>query len=168
MKESPPSRSTVTLVIGLFVSISICFIAAGIGGWVTGSSVDGWFASVNKPTWNPPNWVFGPVWSTLYLMMAISAWLVWKDSSLKNSRTALGWFAVQLVLNVLWSVLFFGLQQPGWAVVEIAGLWVSILVTILLFAKSSRLAAGLMTPYLLWVSFASYLNYTIWLLNRSA
>ncbi|MCL4119605.1 UNVERIFIED_CONTAM: hypothetical protein GTU68_060950 [Idotea baltica] len=130
-----------------------------------GSVGSDWFVELNKPAWNPPNWIFGPVWSWLYLMMAIAAWLVWRESSLLKSRLALGWFGFHLILNILWSVLFFGLQQPGWAALEIVILWVSILVSIVLFSRHSKLAAGLLVPYLLWVTFASVLNYTIWSLN---
>ena len=159
-------RSKATLAIGLVVSIALCFFAAGIGGWATAGSVDSeWFVTLNKPSWNPPNWLFGPVWSALYLMMGIAAWLVWMRSEPGKSMFALGWFGFHLMLNVLWSVLFFGLQQPGWSAVEIVLLWCSIVVSIVLFYRHSRLAAGLLVPYLMWVTFASYLNYTIWSLN---
>jgi tryptophan-rich sensory protein len=164
-QESQPYSKT-SLVLGLAVSIVVCFSAAAIGGLATSSSVNGWFAGINKPSWNPPNWIFGPVWSTLYLMMSIAAWLVWKNSGIQNAKLALGWFVFQLLLNVLWSVLFFGLQQPGWAVIEIVGLWFSIVITIVLFLQHSKLAAALLVPYLLWVTFATYLNYSIWILNR--
>ncbi len=161
-----PSRTTPALAIGLVVSIVVCFSAAAIGGIATTSSVGGWYAEIDKPTWNPPDWIFGPVWTLLYLMMAISAWLVWKNSTLESSRFALGWFAFHLLLNVLWSVLFFGLQQPGWAVAEIIILWISIVITIALFYGHSKLAAGLLVPYLCWVTFAAVLNYSIWSLNQ--
>ncbi len=159
------SRSAGVLVIGLMVSIALCFLAGGIGSIATTSSVNGWFAEVNKPTWNPPNWIFGPVWSTLFLMMGVSAWLVWKQAGFQNAKFELGWFAFHLLLNILWSVLFFGLQQMGWACVEIVVLWLSIAATMVLFYRHSKLAAGLLIPYLLWVSFAAFLNYTIWRLN---
>ena len=165
-QESQPHSKT-SLALGLAVSIVVCFSAAAIGGLATSSSVDGWFAGVNKPSWNPPNWIFGPVWSTLYLMMSIAAWLVWKNAGIQNAKIALGWFVFQLLLNVLWSVLFFGLQQPGWAAIEIVALWLSIVITMVLFFRHSRVAVGLLIPYLLWVTFATYLNYSIWILNRS-
>ncbi len=98
--------------------------------------------------------------------MAISAWLVWKRSGLANAKLALGWFAFHLMLNILWSVLFFGLKQPGWAALEIVVLWISVAVSIALFYRHSRLAAGLLVPYLLWVTFATVLNFTIWSMNR--
>lgn len=151
---------------GLTVSIAACFLAASIGALATTGSVDSeWFVELNKPTWNPPNWLFGPVWSLLYLMMAVAAWLVWKQSGLGKAKPALCWFGFHLVLNVLWSVLFFGLQQPGWAFLEIVALWLSIVVSIVLFYPHSKLAAGLLVPYFLWVTFASFLNFTIWSLN---
>lgn len=162
-KKSP---SATTLAIGLAISIAVCFLAAGVGGFATTSSVNGWYTQIDKPSWNPPSWIFGPVWSTLYLMMGVSAWLVWKNSGLKKSKLALGWFAFHLLLNILWSVLFFGLQQPGWALVEIIVLWISIAIAIVLFYHHSKLAAGLLVSYLLWVSFATFLNYAIWSLNR--
>ena len=167
MDEKTPTRSNVVIVVGLVVSILVCFSAGAIGGLATTSSVNGWYAEINKPTWNPPGWIFGPVWSALYLMMGVSAWLVWKDSSTGNSKTALGFFAFHLLLNVLWSIVFFGMRQPGWAVWEIFVLWFSIIITMVLFFRHSKLAAGLLVPYWLWVSFATFLNYTIWTLNRA-
>lgn len=160
-------RSITSLVTALMISIVVCFTAGAIGGMATTTAVNGWYAEVIKPSWNPPNWIFGPVWSTLYLMMGVSAWLVWKDSQNKNPNLALGWFAFHLLLNVFWSVIFFGLQQPGWAAIEIVALWISIVVSILLFYRYSKLAAALLVPYLLWVTFAMFLNYTIWSLNQN-
>ena len=166
MNDDRQPFSRATLISGLVVSIAVCFLAAAIGGYATASSVDGWYADLVKPSWNPPNWIFGPVWSTLYLMMAIAAWLVWKNKGFEKSKIALGWFVYQLLLNLLWSLLFFGLEQTGWAVVEIVALWTAIAITIVLFYQHSKLAAGLLVPYLLWVSFAAFLNYTIWSTNR--
>ena len=166
MNESQPTRSTKSLVVGLVIAITVCFLAASIGGFATTSSVNGWFAEINKPTWNPPDWIFGPVWTVLYLMMGVSAWLVWKQSGFNKARLALVFFAVQLALNTTWSVLFFGLRQPGWAFAEIIALWISIALTTVLFYKHSKLAAGLLVPYLLWVTFAAGLNFAIWSLNR--
>ena len=166
MNTESPTRSIASLVVGLIVAVLVCFAAGAVGGLATASSVDSWYTTINKPKWNPPGWVFGPVWSALYLMMGISAWLVWKNSSLKESKLALGWFGFHLLLNILWSIIFFGLKQPGWAVIEITALWLSIAIAIVLFFRYSKLAAGLLVPYWLWVSFASVLNYTIWSLNR--
>ena len=155
------------LVLGLVVAIAVCFLAAAIGGFATGSSVNDWYAEIRKPSWNPPDWIFGPVWTVLYLMMGVSAWLVWKQSGFKDAGTALFVFATQLVLNTTWSVIFFGLRQPGWALVEILALWTSIVLTIFLFSKHSKPAAALLVPYLLWVTFATVLNYAIWSLNQN-
>lgn len=159
-------RSIAKLAVGLTASILLCITAGAIGGMATTSSVDGWYSEVIKPPWNPPNWIFGPVWSILYLMMGVSAWLIWKDSEFKKANLELGWFAFHLVLNVLWSVIFFGLKSPGWAAIEIVFLWISIAVSILLFFRRSKLAAILLVPYLAWVTFAMFLNYAIWSLNR--
>jgi tryptophan-rich sensory protein len=162
-QQSP--KSIGALVIGLAAWIGVCFLAAAVGSLATTSSVNGWFATINKPTWNPPNWIFGPVWTTLFLMMGVAAWLVWKKSGFKNAKFELGWFLFHLLLNVLWSVLFFGMQQMGMACIEIVVLWLSIAATIFLFHRHSKMAAGLLVPYLMWVSFATFLNYTIWRLN---
>lgn len=160
-----PQMSTVALIVGFVVSVGVCFLAGGIGSLATASSVTGWYSQINKPSWNPPNWIFGPVWSTLFLMMGVACWLVWKQQGFAPAKFALGWFAFHLVLNTLWSVLFFGMQQMGWACVEIVALWISIAVAIFLFSGHSMLAAGLLVPYLMWVSFAAFLNFTIWRLN---
>lgn len=160
------SRSPQALAIGLVIAIIVCFSAAAIGGFATTSSVNGWYAEIEKPSWNPPNWIFGPVWSLLYLMMAIAAWQVWRVAEPGSARLALGWFAAQLLLNVGWSILFFGLQQPGWAAIEIIALWLAIAITLVLFYRHSKLAGGLLVPYWLWVSFATALNVAIWSINR--
>ena len=152
-------------VIGLAVSILICFGAAGLGSLMTTPFISGWYAALWKPAWTPPNWLFGPVWSALYLSMAISAWLVWRKLGVPGAKFALLLFAVQLVLNAGWSGIFFTLHLPGVAFAEVLLLWVSILVTALAFWPLSRAAGWLMVPYLLWVSFASALNYAIWRLN---
>lgn len=152
-------------VIGLIVSILICFTVGGLGSAATTPSLGEWYAELAKPTWNPPNWIFGPVWSTLFLMMSISAWLVWRNAGFAKGKGALIAFAIQLVLNVGWSLLFFAMQRPDLAFIEIAILWIAIAATIGLFFRHSKLAACLLVPYLLWVSFATFLNYTIWSLN---
>lgn len=151
---------------GLVVFLIICFAAAAIGGIVTGPAIGGWYETLNKPSWQPPAWVFGPVWTVLYLLMAIAAWLVWRQAGARSAATVpLSLFAVQLVLNVVWSWIFFYLQRPGWAVLELIVLWLAIAVTTLTFYRRSKLAAGLMLPYLGWVTFAGVLNFTIWRLN---
>ena len=166
MNTSHQTRSAFVLAMGLVVSIALCFAAAALGSLATSSAVGSdWFTQLNKPSFNPPNWIFGPVWSLLYLMMAIAAWQVWKVAGWASSKLALGWFGFHLLLNISWSVLFFGLRQPGWAAIEIVFLWISIAVCIALFYRHSKLAAALLVPYFLWVSFASFLNYSIWSLN---
>ncbi|OGH67068.1 MAG: TspO protein [Candidatus Magasanikbacteria bacterium RIFCSPHIGHO2_02_FULL_41_13] len=150
----------------LGLSIFVCELAGIIGSVFTTSSIPTWYATINRPTLNPPNWIFGPVWITLFALMGVSAFLVYqKGMRHKHVKVALGIFILQLVLNTLWSVLFFGLHSPGGAFIEIIFLWFSILATIIAFAKISKPAAYLLLPYILWVSFALYLNYSIWLLN---
>jgi translocator protein len=146
-------------------SIVICFGAAWLGSLLTTPSIAGWYAALRKPPWTPPNWLFGPVWSALYLSMAIAAWLVWRKPDLPGAKLALLLFAVQLVLNIGWSGIFFSLRWPGAALVEVLLLWISILATVWAFWPLSRAAGRLMVPYLAWVAFASTLNYAIWRLN---
>ena len=124
-----------------------------------------WHASLVKPSWNPPNTVFAPVWSTLYILMGIAAWLVWRKVGFSGARTVLGLFIAQLVLNSLWSYLFFGLHEPGIAFVEIVILWLVILVVTIGFWRVSVPAGALLLPYLCWVGFASILNLQLWRLN---
>lgn len=151
--------------IGLVVSMAVCFGAAGIGSMLTTPSIGGWYATLAQPAWSPPNWVFGPVWSLLYLAMAIAAWLVWRRVGFPRAASALNLFAIQLVLNVCWSAIFFGLHRPGLAFAEILLLGLAILATMVAFRSLSRAAAWLMAPYLLWVAFAAVLNFSIWRLN---
>jgi tryptophan-rich sensory protein len=151
--------------LGLAVIVIICFGAAGLGGLVTAPNIPNWYADLAKPTWNPPDWIFGPVWSCLYLMMAVSAWLVWRQGGFVEAKLPLVLFAVQLGLNSLWSILFFGLHSPGLAVIEIILLWIAILATLVTFWKRSTWAGGLLVPYLAWVSFAAVLNVAIWRMN---
>jgi tryptophan-rich sensory protein len=152
--------------LALFVLLVICFVAAGVGGAVTTPKIPGWYATLVKPSWNPPNWIFGPVWSALYLSMAVAAWLVWRQGGLAGATMPLALFAVQLVLNVLWSCLFFGIQNPGLAFMEVLVLWAAIAATMVAFSFRSTVAGLLFVPYLAWVSFASMLNFVIWRLNR--
>ena len=158
-RKNPASR---VLALGLF--FLACFLAAGLGSLFTMGSLGSWYAGLAKPLWNPPGWVFGPVWSVLYAMMAVAGWMVWRRGR-AASQLALRWFAVQLVLNVGWSAVFFGLQLPGLAVVEILVLWGAIAVTLVTSWKVSRAAVILLAPYLLWVSIAAVLNFAIWGLN---
>ena len=157
-RKNPTSRA---LALGLF--FLACFLAAGLGSLFTMVSLGSWYAGLAKPS-NPPNWIFGPVWTALYAMMAVTGWLVWRRGG-SQGRLALRWFAVQLVLNVGWSAVFFGLQLPGLAFIEILVLWVTIAATLVTSWKVSRAAGILFAPYLLWVSFAAVLNFAIWRLN---
>lgn len=139
---------------------------AGILGSVfTASAIDSWYVGLVKPSFNPPNWVFGPVWTVLYLLMGVAAYLVWRVKPSKFRLYSLRLYFFQLVLNFLWSLVFFGYKLPGVAFVEIVVLWWMILFTIYYFYKVRKLAAYLMFPYLVWVSFASVLNYYLWVLN---
>ena len=151
--------------LGLLVFLAICFTAAGIGGAVTTPKIATWYATLAKPTWNPPNWIFGPVWSALYFCMAVAAWLVWRQGGFSGARVPLALFGTQLVLNVLWSCIFFGLEMPGLAFVDVLLLWTAIAATMVTFWQRSSVAGILFLPYLAWVSFASVLNLVIWRMN---
>jgi translocator protein len=153
-------------ILKLVIAVAIPIAVGAISGFFTVTGVQSWYQTINKPSWNPPNWIFGPVWTTLYVMMGIALYLIWKsDSSDMLKKTAIILFAVQLTLNFFWSFIFFNQEQPGWALVEIIVMWVFILVTIFAFAQVSKPAAWLLVPYISWVSFATILNYTIWKLN---
>lgn len=153
-------------VVRLIVSIVVCQLAGGIGAIFTSASIPTWYASLNKPVFNPPNVVFFPVWTTLYTLMGIAAFLVWRKGLHERPvRVALGIFAVQLVLNTSWSIIFFGLQSLFVALIVIVFLWVVILVNIVTFWRISKAAGALLIPYILWVSFATLLNYSVWMLN---
>jgi translocator protein len=153
--------------ISWIVFVTLCFGAAALGGWFTGSSVKTWYPGLLKPAGTPPSWVFGPVWSVLYLLMATAAWLVWQERHVHDVRLALGLFFGQLVLNAAWSFLFFGLQRPGLALLEILILLLAIGLTVVSFSAHSRYAFWVMMPYLGWVAYATYLNFGLWRLNRS-
>ena len=146
----------------LVISLVLPFIASAIGGFFTSTSVSTWYVDLVKPSFNPPSWLFGPVWTLLYLMMGFSLYLVWSKKVDKKAFTV---FGVQLGLNALWSVLFFGLRNPLLAFIEIIFLWIAIIVNIVLFYKIEKKAAYLLIPYLLWVTFAGVLNFFIYYLN---
>jgi benzodiazapine receptor len=152
------------LMLALFIAVT--FAAAGLGAFFTSTSVSNWYPALRKPSWNPPAWIFGPVWTVLYLMMAIAAWLIWRKQGFDGAVGALGLFALQLALNALWSPLFFGLRNPLAGLVDIIPLWAAILATLVCFWEISPLAGALLTPYWLWVSFATALNFMIWRMNR--
>ncbi len=145
--------------------IALCFAAAGLGSYWTSTSMPDWYGTLVKPSFQPPSWLFGPVWTALYLAMAVAAWLVWRKGGWAGQRRALTLFLIQLALNTAWSGIFFGLRSLGPAVVDIVLLWVAILMTMLAFFKVDRLAGWLFVPYLAWVTFASALNFSIWRLN---
>ena len=151
--------------LSLLPFVLVCFAAAGIGSSFTRKSVHTWYGQLNKPHWNPPKWIFGPVWSFLYLMMAISAWLVWREAGWLGAKFPLILFGIQLLLNVTWSAVFFGRRTIGAAFGEILLLWTTVIATTVAFYPFSLLAAWLLIPYVAWVAFASYLNFRIWQMN---
>ncbi len=175
--------------IKFIISVVVSELAGVVGAIFTTSSVTTWYATLNKPALNPPAWVFGPVWTTLYFLIGISLYLVWKrDWKIVNhfwenrdkpwnpiskrlwqgdwqKANVIAIFLVQYILNILWSLVFFGLHQPAWAFFVIVALWVSIIYLIINFYRISKTAAWLLAPYFLWVSFAAYLNLAIWALN---
>ncbi|MEO5892463.1 MAG: TspO/MBR family protein [Ferruginibacter sp.] len=150
----------------LITSLAVPLLVGVFAGLFTSTGVNGWYAAAVKPSFNPPNWVFAPVWTVLYIMMGLACWLVWKAQAQKEvKRTALILFAVQLAFNFAWSFIFFYAKQPGWALVEITAMWIMIMLTIVWFGKISPGAAWLLVPYIWWVSFAAVLNFYIWKLN---
>ena len=155
------------LAIKIIISLAVTFSAPVIASFVTAPGSSDWYANLNKPFFNPPGWVFGPVWTALYILMAVSAALVWqKGLAGPIVRMALALYLVQLVLNGLWTPLFFGAKMPLLAFIDIVLLWAAIILTILAFVRVSRYAALLMLPYLAWTSFAAVLNFSLWYLNR--
>lgn len=152
-------------VTGYIISVCLCLFAGVIGSVFTYPSIPAWYASLLKPPFNPPNWVFGPVWTILYILMGISAYIIWKKDN-PYRKAALWAFSVQLVLNILWSAVFFGGHQPTAAFIVIILLWLCIYACVRAFWWISRTASVLMMPYLLWVSFASALNLAVAVLNR--
>ncbi|UCH94300.1 MAG: tryptophan-rich sensory protein [Candidatus Aminicenantes bacterium] len=154
-------------LIKIIFSLLICQLAGVIGAIFNSTAVKTWYAHINKPGFTPPNWVFGPVWITLYLLMGISLFLVWNsDTNFKVKQTAMILFFIQLILNTLWSYFFFYLQSPLYGLIEIIILLIFIILTMLRFYAIRPLAAFLLVPYALWVGFATVLNYFLWQLNR--
>jgi tryptophan-rich sensory protein len=153
-------------LVKICVAIAICLLIGFMSGYATQSSIIEWYPTLNKPSFNPPNWIFAPVWITLYIMMGIAAGIVWhKGFYHKWVKTALYHFGFQLILNGMWSITFFGLRKPGIALLVILGLLILIILTIKWFKVVSKPAAYLMLPYLIWVGFATLLNFMIWKLN---
>lgn len=159
---APSTNASPRQIIPLVGWLAFCFSASASAVFV---STEGWYAQLQKPEWNPPAWVFAPIWSTLYVMMAISAWLVWRDGGWRKQGRALGLFLVQWLLNALWTPLFFGMHLTGVALIEIALLWLVLATTLWTFWRVNKLAGALLVPYLAWVSVATVLNFTIWRLN---
>ncbi len=155
--------SNVGSVLALIGWIAVCFAAAGFGSRYRPGP---WYEQLRKPAWNPPNWVFAPVWTLLYTLMAIAVWRVWQEGGWAAQRVPITLFVFQLLLNALWSWTFFGLKNPGLAFCDIAALWVTLLATLIAFWSAQPMAGGLLLPYLAWVTFASALNFSIWRLNR--
>jgi translocator protein len=151
--------------IPLVISIILAQSAGIIGSFFTASSVATWYSTLTKPLWNPPSWLFAPVWIALYALMGLAAHLVWQNRTVPGAKWALTFYLIQLILNALWSIIFFGMKNPELAFIEIIILLVFIIITTILFWRINYIAGALMIPYILWVSFATFLNFTIWKLN---
>jgi translocator protein len=156
-------------IIKLIISMLACFATGGMGSLFTFKAIPIWYASLKKPRYTPPNWAFGPVWTTLYILMGISVFLVWqKGLAADGVLLAFVLFWIQLAINAVWSIIFFGLKSKGGGVITIIVLWFLILATTVTSFRLSAWAGGLLIPYIVWVSIASYLNIGIWALNRPA
>ncbi len=163
MVTAPSSKcSGVASVVGLIGWLLVTFCAPALGMW---SMPDAWYEALDKPEWNPPAWIFGPVWTLLYTMMAVAAWRVWRHGGWAVRGRALGLYLVQLALNAAWTPLFFGWHQPGLAFLDIVLLLAAMVATGVAFARVDRLAALLWVPYVMWVGFATLLNFTLWRMN---
>lgn len=151
----------------VILSIVFCLLVGAIGSFFTAPAIPSWYAYLNKPFFSPPNWIFAPMWTILYILMGISFYLIWSNAKKgKSKNEALGNFYVQLILNFVWSPIFFGMKNLGLAFIVIVLMWLFILRTIQSFAKLNKKASYLLYPYIAWVSFASILNLSVWLLNR--
>jgi translocator protein len=157
--KRPSSKTQSVLALAGFLALTFCAPLAGVT-----SMPDAWYASLEKPSWNPPAWIFGPVWTLLYTLMAVAAWLVWKR---EGWGSPMWLYLVQLSLNAAWTPVFFGAHAPGWALLVIAALWVAIVATTFSFFRVRKAAGLLFAPYLAWVTFAAFLNFTLWRLNPS-
>jgi tryptophan-rich sensory protein len=151
----------------LIISIAICEFSGILSSILSSALMNPWFGSLNKPSWNPPSAVFGPVWTVLYILMGISLWLVWKSDKPTNQKEiAITFFTIQLFLNFWWSLLFFKFHSPALALIDITLLLILIVITMIHFFRISKTASYVLIPYVLWVAFASALNYSIWILNK--
>jgi len=151
------------LMLSAFIAVTL--LASAVGSLFTSTSVGTWYRTLAKPTWTPPGWVFAPVWTALYVTMAVAAWLVWQRAGFSGARVALALFAVQLALNVAWPAFFFWLRSPSAGSLEIVALWIAILATLIAFWQQRPLAGALLLPYLAWVTFAALLTFRIWRMN---
>lgn len=150
----------------LVLFLLAAFLTAVVGNLATQSSVGTWYPQLRKPTWTPPNWLFGPVWTFLYIAMAYAAWRVWRSTDELGAARTFRLYRSQLALNALWSILFFGLRQPAWALIEIIVFWAVIVIMMIWFWRVDRIAGALWSLYVAWVSFATALNAAIWNMNR--
>ncbi|MEQ1948360.1 MAG: TspO/MBR family protein [Bryobacteraceae bacterium] len=162
MTTTAPTKSAGYQALALGGWLALCFAASAGAAFV---STGGWYAALQKPSWNPPAWLFAPVWTLLYAMMAVAAWLVWREGGWPAQGPALRLFLLQWLLNALWTPLFFAMHLPGPAFVEIVVFWLALAATLVSFLRVKKLAGLLLVPYLAWVSFAAFLNFTIWRLN---
>lgn len=152
-------------LLGLVAFLAVSYAASGVGSLFTNAGLETWYDTLEKPSWTPPGWVIGAVWTVLFGLMGVAGWLVWRTGGFALQRVPLSLFGAQLVLNVLWSALFFGLRAPGAALAEIVVLEAAIIATMVAFWSVRPLAGALLVPYAAWVAFASFLNFTIWRLN---
>lgn len=153
-------------ILKFIISIAIPEFVGGTAGIFTASSVSSWYMTLAKPSFNPPGWIFAPVWTFLYFLMGLALFIIWqKGKENRYFKIAIWVFAIQLSLNFFWSLLFFGLHSPGLALIEVIFLWFSIILNIFYFSKISKISAWLLVPYILWVSFAAFLNFSLWRLN---
>jgi len=152
-------------ILGLLGFLGLSLFVSGLGAAITASSVGNWYQTIEKPAFNPPDWVFAPVWTSLFIMMAVSAWRIWRRAGFKNARSALALYGLQLGLNLGWSAVFFGFQQIRPALAEIIVLLVVLIATTIAFWRIDRISGILFVPYVLWVGFATLLNASLWLLN---
>ncbi len=165
MDQHTSRRPVIPPLLGLAASLLICFLVAGVGGYLTSFGLGEWYSSLSKPSWTPPNELFGPVWTFLYASMAVAVWLVTRDSTGSQRSRAMALFGAQLLLNLVWSALFFVVRSPGLALIDIVLLDVAIVACIGVFWPINRVASALMVPYLVWVTFATALNFAIWSRN---
>ncbi|MFP4053968.1 MAG: TspO/MBR family protein [Phycisphaerae bacterium] len=161
-----PARTKRTAILSLVLWVAVSLGAGALGSLLGGPGRDPWYRELAKPDLNPPGWVFGPVWTVLYILMGVAAWGVWRRIGRPLAKPALVLFATQLVLNAIWSGIFFGLHEIGWALVDLVALWVVLAATTVLFVRVRTWSGLLLLPYLAWVTFAGVLNYSIWMLNR--